>query len=79
MKRFPHSLTVAFIAAVILVATSSGAPAAGQPWPEPANNVIGKDQMLLAQADTSGQKKTHAGKKRPLANIDKKRRDSKGI
>ena len=71
MKRFPHSLTVAFIAAVILVATSSGAPAAGQLWPEPANNVIGKDQMLLAQADTSGQKKTHAGKKRPLLNVDK--------
>ena len=71
MKRFPHSLTVAFIAAVIIVATSSGAPAAGQQWPESANNVIGKDQMLLAQADTSGQKKTHAGKKRPLANVDK--------
>ena len=28
--------------------------------------------MLLAQADTSGQKKTHAGKKRPLLNVDKK-------
>jgi YHS domain-containing protein len=72
MKRFPHSLIVAFIAAVILVATSSGAPAAGQQWPESANNVIGKDQMLLAQADTSGQKKTHAGKKRRLINVDKK-------
>jgi YHS domain-containing protein len=72
MKRFPHSLTAAFIAVVIIVATSSGAPAAGQQWPESANNVIGKDQMLLAQADTSGQKKTHAGKKRPLINVDKK-------
>ena len=34
-------------------------------------NLIGKDQMLLAQADTSGQKKTHAGKKHPLVNVDK--------
>ena len=71
MKRFPHSLTVAFIAVVIIVATSSGAPAAGQQGSESANNGIAKDQMLLAQADTSGQKKTHAGKKRPLVNVDK--------
>ncbi len=71
MKRFPHSLTVTFIAAVVIVATSNGVPAAGQQLPESANNVIGKDQMLLAQADTSGQKKTHAGKKRPLVNVDK--------
>jgi len=71
MKRFPHSLTVALIAAVVIVATSNGAPAAGQQEPESANNGIAKDQMLLAQADTSGQKKTHAGKKRPLVNVDK--------
>jgi YHS domain-containing protein len=71
MKRFPHSLTVTFIAAVVLVTTSNGVLAADQQRPESANNVIGKDQMLLAQADTSGQKKTHAGKKRPLANVDK--------
>jgi YHS domain-containing protein len=69
MKRFPHSLAVAVIAAVVLVATSNGAPAAGQQ--QSANSVIGKDQMLLAQADTSGQKKTHAGKKRILVNVDK--------
>jgi len=71
MKRFPHSLTVALIAAVVIVATSNGAPAAGQQGPESANNGIVKDQMLLAQADTSGQKKTRAGKKRPLVNVDK--------
>jgi YHS domain-containing protein len=64
-------LTVTFIAAVIIVTTSNRVPAAGQQQPESANNVIGKDQMLLAQADTSGQKKTHAGKKRPLVNVDK--------
>jgi YHS domain-containing protein len=44
--------------------------AAGQQLSESANNVVGKDQMLLAQADTSGHKKTHAGKK-PLVNVDK--------
>jgi YHS domain-containing protein len=71
MKRFTHSLTVAFIAAVVIVATSNEVPAAGQPLPGSANNVIGKDQMLLAQADTSGQKRTHAGKKRHLVNVDK--------
>jgi YHS domain-containing protein len=71
MKRFPHSLTVAFIAVVVLVATSNEVPAAGQPRPESASNVVGKDQMLLAQADTSGQKKTRAGKKRNLVNVDK--------
>ena len=71
MRTFPHSLTVALIAAVVIVATSNGAPAAGQQGPESANNGIVKDQMLLAQADTSGQKKTHAGKKRPLVNVDK--------
>lgn len=71
MKRFPHSLTVAFIAAVVLVATSNGVTAAGQQLPESANNLIGKDQMLFAQADTSGHKKTHAGKKQPLVNVDK--------
>jgi len=71
MKRFPHLLTVAFIATVVIVATSKGVPAVGQQWPESSNNVIGKDQMLLAQADTSGQKKTHAGKKRRLLNVDK--------
>ena len=68
MKRFPHSLTVAFVAAVVIVATSNGATAAGQQGPESANNAVGKDQMLLAQAETSGQK---AGKKLPLVNVDK--------
>ena len=71
MKRFPRSLTVALIAAVVIVATSNGAPAAGQQGPESANNGIVKDQMLLAQADTSGLKKTRADKKRPLVNVDK--------
>jgi YHS domain-containing protein len=71
MKRFPHSLTVAFVAAVVIVATSNGAPAAGPQGSEPAKKAIGKDEMLLAQADTSGQKKTHPGRKRPLVNVDK--------
>jgi YHS domain-containing protein len=70
MKRFPYSLTVTFIAAVAIIATSNGVSAAGQQLSESANNVVGKDQMLLAQADTSGHKKTHAGKK-PLVNVDK--------
>ena len=70
MKRFPYSLTVTFIAAVVIIATSNGVSAAGQQLSESANNVVGKDQMLLAQADTSGHKKTHAGKK-PLVNVDK--------
>src|SRR5271165_330937 len=71
MKRFPHSLTVALIAAVVIVAKPNRAAGAGQQGPESANNGIGKDQMLLAQADTSPQKKTRAGKKRPLVNVDK--------
>jgi YHS domain-containing protein len=71
MKRFPHALTVAFIAVVVLVATSNGVPAAGQPRPASASNVIGKDQMLLAQVDTSGHKKTRAGKGHNLVNVDK--------
>jgi len=71
MKRFPYSLTVTFIAAVVIIATSNGVSAAGQQLSESANNVVGKDQMLLAQADTSGHKKTHAGKKPPLVNVDK--------
>jgi len=66
MKKFPFSLTVAFVAAVVLVATSKVAPAAGQQGPESANTGIEKDQMLLAQAETSGHKKT----KKPLANVD---------
>jgi YHS domain-containing protein len=70
MKRFPYSLTVTFIAAVAIIVTSNGVSAAGQQLSESANNVVGKDQMLLAQADTSGHKKTHAGKK-PLVNVDK--------
>ena len=71
MKRFPYSLTVTFIAAVVIIATSNGVSAAGQQLSQSVNNVVGKDQMLLAQADTSGHKKTHAGKKRPLVNVDK--------
>ena len=69
MKRFPHSLTAALVAALVIVATSNGAPADGQQWPEPANSVLGKDQML-AQADTSAKRKTNPG--RPLVNVDKK-------
>ena len=71
MKRFPHSLIVAFAAAVVIVATANGAPATGQQGPESANIAIGNDQMVLAQADVSDQKKTPPGKKRPLANVDK--------
>lgn len=66
MKKFPYSLTVAFVAAVVLVATPKVASAAGQQWPEPANTGLEKDQMLLAQAETSGHKKT----KKPLLNVD---------
>jgi YHS domain-containing protein len=69
MKRFPHSSTIASLAAALIVATSSGAPAAGQS--QFANDGLGKEQMLLAQADTSEQKKTEAGKKGPLVNVDK--------
>lgn len=64
-------MNVALIAALVIVATSNGAPAAGQQGPESADNGIVKDQMLLAQADTSGQKKTRADRKRPLVNVDK--------
>ena len=71
MKRFPYSLTAALLAAVVIVATSNGAPADGQQWPEPANNGLGKDHLLLAQADTSGKKKANPGKKRVLVNVDK--------
>ena len=63
-------MTAAFIASVVIVATSNGVTAAGQQWADSANNLIGKDQMVLAQADTSGQKKTH-GRKKPLVNVDK--------
>jgi YHS domain-containing protein len=66
MKKFLYSLTVAFVAAVVLVATPKVAPAAGQQWPESANTGLEKDQMLLAQAETTGHKK---GKK-PLVNVD---------
>jgi len=66
MKKFPYSLTVAFVAAVVLVATPKVAPAAGQQWPESANTGLEKDQMLLAQAETSGHKRT----KKPLVNVD---------
>ncbi len=71
MKRFPHSFTMAFAAAVVIVATSNRAPAAGPQGPESANNDIVKDQKLLAQTDTAGQEKTEIGKKRPLVNVDK--------
>jgi YHS domain-containing protein len=71
MKRFTHSLIAASVAALVIIATSNGAPATGQPRPENANTGIGKDQMLLAQTETTGQKKTDAGKKRPLQNVDK--------
>ena len=70
MKRFPHSLAAALVTALVIVATSNGAPADGQQWPDPANSVLGKDQMLLAQADVSAKKKNNPG--RPLVNVDKK-------
>jgi YHS domain-containing protein len=65
MKKFPHSLT-AFVAAVVLVATPKVAPADGQQWPESANTGLEKDQMLLAQAETTGHKRS----KKPLVNVD---------
>jgi YHS domain-containing protein len=71
MKRLPHSFTVAVAAAVVFIAASNRAPAAGQHRPESPNNGIGEDQMLLAQADTSESKKTEAAPKRPLASVDK--------
>jgi hypothetical protein len=71
MKKFSHPLSVALAAAVFIVASSIGATGAGQQWRECSNNSIVKDQMLLAQSDTSGQKKTEAGKRRPLVNVDK--------
>ena len=67
MKKFPFSLTVAFAIAVVLVATSKVTPAAGQQGPDSANTGIEKDQMLLAQAGTTGHKRT----KKPLVNVDK--------
>jgi YHS domain-containing protein len=69
MKRFLYSSTVASLVAALIVATSNGAPVAGQ-LPS-AKDSIGKDQMLLAQADASEQKKTAANKKGPLVNVDK--------
>ena len=72
MKRSSHSFPVAFTAAVFLVVTFvtlDGAPAAGQAWSESANNRLGKEQMLLGQADTIVQIKTDAAKKR-LVNVD---------
>ena len=71
MKRYPYSLAVALIAAVVIVCTSDGASAAGQQRPESGNIGTVNDQMLLAQADTSGQKKNRADQKRPLVNVDK--------
>jgi YHS domain-containing protein len=71
MKRFTHSLIAASVAAVVTIAPSNGATATGQSWPENANKGVGKDQMLLAQAETAGQNKADAGKKRPLRNVDK--------
>ena len=70
MKIFSFSIALALGAAVVLVASSTGVAEDGPRWPEPANSGIGKDQMLLAQTDTSIQKGT-AAKKRPLVNVDK--------
>jgi hypothetical protein len=70
MKTLPYTQIMAFVAAVLIVASSNGAPV-DQPWPESANHGVGKDQMLLAQTDTSGPTKNEAGKKRPLVNVDK--------
>jgi YHS domain-containing protein len=71
MKTLPHTQLGAFVAAVLMVVSSNGAPATGQQWPESANNPVGKEQMLLAQTDALVQTKTDAGKKRPLVNVDK--------
>ena len=58
--------------AIVIVVSSSGSPAAGQERPEFANAGVGKDDMLLAQAETSSQKKSQVGKKRPVINVDEK-------
>jgi YHS domain-containing protein len=71
MKTLPLRQIVTIVAAVLVVASSNGAPAISQQWPQSANNGLGKDQMLLAQADATGQTKTEAGKRRPLVNVDK--------
>jgi YHS domain-containing protein len=71
MKNFQVSLTAAVVAAVVIVATPAPTPALGSQGTDFANGNIGKDQMLLAQAETSGQKKALARKSRPLVNCDK--------
>ena len=71
MKNFQLSLTAALVNAVLTVATPAPTPALGSQGTDFANGSIGKDQMLLAQAETSGQKKALARKKRLLVNCDK--------
>ena len=72
MKNFQLSLTAAaLVNAVLTVATPAPTPALGSQGTDFANGSIGKDQMLLAQAETSGQKKAPARKKRLLVNCDK--------
>ena len=71
MKNFQLSLTAALVNAVLTVATPAPTPALGSQGTEFANGSIGKGQMLLAQAETSGQKKAPARKKRLLVNCDK--------
>ena len=71
MKNFRLSLTAALVAAVVMVATPAPPLALGSQGTDFANSSIGKDHMLLAQAETSRQKKALARKKRPLVNCDK--------
>jgi YHS domain-containing protein len=71
MKNFQGSLTATLVAAVVIVAAPAPTPALGSQGTDFANSSIGKDQMLLAQAETSGQKKALAREKRPLVNYDK--------
>lgn len=72
MKKVRHSLTAAFVAAGVSVITPKAAPAAGQQAPEATNSALGKDQMLLAQAEASAEKKVPEGEKRIVVNVDKK-------
>ena len=71
MKNFRLSLTAALVAAVVMVATPAPTPALGSQGTDFANGSIGKDRMLLAQAETSGQKNAPSHNKGVLVNCDK--------
>ena len=71
MKNFRLSLTAALVAAAVIVATPAPTPALGSQGTEFANGSIGKDQMLLAQAEKSGQKNAPSRNKGVLVNCDK--------